>query len=490
MNILQMVEQKGITPKRVSSNKGGEYHSPCPSCGGENRFHVWPAQGDDGSFWCRGCDKGGDAVAYLRIYEGVACSAAHAILGRVCTSTTCQKIGRCRQGAGDGSQHNEGKTAAPVQPRSATWSPSEASAPEDLWREHAEKLVASAHEALLTCPERLAYLTARGLPAEAVVKYRLGWLAKDNYRSRESWGLPTELRPDGKPKKLYLPQGIVIPFYLGETILHRLRIRRDVVTGDEARYYWVPGSGNDVIVINPSARAFVVVESDLDGLMVDHAAGDLVGTIPLGTCSAKPKETAAELLRESLAILVALDFEPRQNQKTGVMENPGGQAAKWWTACFPQARRWPVPAGKDPGEAYQSGVLIRTWIMAGLPPVMMMPTRRKSLLQSVYEEAVEMKNRSSVAPQFDQDRAQQMISDTNSIISSSCPKGAMEWIDASRPEVAERLKSAGKAVDQAFETEDMARLTKVLTAWKQYHMRAFDIFEARPPVIERVTMEG
>lgn len=428
MNILQMVEQKGITPKRVSNNKGGEYHSACPACGGENRFHVWPAQGDDGSFWCRGCDKGGDAVAYLRIYEGMACSSAHATLGRVCTSATCSKIGRCRQGAGGGAKRDEGKTAAAVQPRGRDWSPSAAQSPENLWREHAEKLVLSAHEALLSSPDCLAYLAARGLPLEAVQKYRLGWLDKDNYRSREAWGLPTDLKANKKPKKLYLPMGIIIPFYV-EGQLHRLRIRRDVVTGDEARYYWVPGSGNDVVVINPDARAFVVVESDLDGLMVDHAAGDLVGSVPLGTCSAKPKELAAQILRKSLAILVALDFEPRQNQQTGRMENPGGQAAKWWLSNFSQALRWPTPVAKDPGEAYQAGIDIRTWVMAGLPPVMTMQTRGVSALAPAIEELRTMED----ARSFDQTRAQQMISDTHSLIASSCPKGAMDWIETTAP---------------------------------------------------------
>ena len=478
MNILQMVEQKGISLKQVSSNKGGEYHSACPACGGENRFHVWPAQGEDGSFWCRGCDKGGDAVAYLRIYEGMACSAAHATLGRECTSDTCSKIGRCRQGREVGGKRHEGTTAVPLQRRGADWTPGEAQPSSDLWREHAEKLVVSAHQALLECPERLAYLAARGIPAEAVVKYRLGWLEKDNYRSRESWGLPTELRPDGKPKKLFLPAGIVIPLHVGGSILYRVRIRRDVVSGDEARYYWVPGSGNDVVVINPSARAFMVVESDLDGLMVDHAAGDLVGTVPMGTCSAKPKETAAQILRSSAAILVALDFEPRQNQKTGIMENPGGQAAKWWTLNFSQARRWPVPSAKDPGEAYQTGVDIRAWVRAGLPPAMTVASKAQDVVFGSPLGA-------TTSCVFDRDAALQQISDTCSLVSSSSPKGALEWIYANRPDVVAYLETARAKIDQSFEHEDETELTGALDIYRKYHARAFDIFEAQPPLIER-----
>ena len=77
-----------------------------------------------------------------------------------------------------------------------------------------------------------------------------------------------------------------------------------------------------------------------------------------------------EHLSRALAILVALDHEPRQNQQTGRHENPGGKAARWWLEHFPRAQRWATPAGKYPGEYYQDhGGDIRAWVLAGLPPV-------------------------------------------------------------------------------------------------------------------------
>jgi hypothetical protein len=42
--LLGLVHQMGINPKRVSSTKGGEYKSPCPSCGGKDRFTIQPAR--------------------------------------------------------------------------------------------------------------------------------------------------------------------------------------------------------------------------------------------------------------------------------------------------------------------------------------------------------------------------------------------------------------------------------------------------------------
>jgi phage/plasmid primase-like uncharacterized protein len=66
--ILDILRRK-VEPSRVkhvSANKGGEYHSPCPVCGGNDRFHVWPNQdggetaqraGVPGTWWCRACDQ-------------------------------------------------------------------------------------------------------------------------------------------------------------------------------------------------------------------------------------------------------------------------------------------------------------------------------------------------------------------------------------------------------------------------------------------------
>ncbi|MHB8709839.1 MAG: CHC2 zinc finger domain-containing protein [Desulfuromonadales bacterium] len=347
-----------------------EWAGPCPACGGNDRFLVWVHRD---AWHCRGCNESGDAVAFLRKFDGKSCPESHTILGKDCDSSSCPVADRCRQG---GKQRQRPKPAvkplhapAPEAP-SPAFAPTEATPPAELWRAQADKLIARAHAALLENPEQLAYLAARGLPRAAVERYRLGWLAEDLYRPRAAWGLPPSLRDDGKPKKLWLPAGIVIPFFDADDHPDRIRIRRPRVKEGECRYYWVPGSGDDVPVLGADARAFAVVESDLDAFLVHWHAGDLVGAIPLGTCSAKPKEAALAALRGALAILVSLDHEPRHNQKTGCHENPGGQASRWWCEQFPRAKRWPTPAGKDPGEFFQDhGGDIRAWVLSGLPPV-------------------------------------------------------------------------------------------------------------------------
>jgi len=55
-NILTLIPT-GL--KRVSGHDGGEYAGPCPWCGGDDRFRVWPKTG---RYWCRQCDVKGDAI--------------------------------------------------------------------------------------------------------------------------------------------------------------------------------------------------------------------------------------------------------------------------------------------------------------------------------------------------------------------------------------------------------------------------------------------
>ncbi len=68
MTILDLLNSDGFQPKKIASTNGGEYAGVCPFCGGEDRFHVWPAEG---RYWCRKCEKKGDAIQYLRDKHGL-----------------------------------------------------------------------------------------------------------------------------------------------------------------------------------------------------------------------------------------------------------------------------------------------------------------------------------------------------------------------------------------------------------------------------------
>lgn len=373
---------RSITGYRKQSTKTWE--GPCPRCGGNDRFIVWV---NEDRFACRGCDFKGDVITWLREVEGKNCGEAFLAADRQCDSHDCDGHGKCaatREGARRAPRTDkQRKLQTPQAPeKQDDWKPVAAVTPAELWQERALKLVDEAHETLLDFYEKpwnsnatpipgtpAEFLADRGLPFGAVVKNCLGWLDKDLYKSRSSWGLaPTkEKRGGGQTSTLWIPLGLVIPTFQAG-VVHRIRIRRHKIKEGEPRYYWLEGSGDDTWILNPTARAFVVVESDLDGLLIDWHAGDLVGSIPLGSCSPRPKQNAAAILDTAVCILNSLDYEPRTNETTGRRENPGGENwLRFWKPRYPQAKRHPAPGGKDPGEAYQAGTNIRSWIIAGLP---------------------------------------------------------------------------------------------------------------------------
>jgi hypothetical protein len=323
----------------------------CPFHGEKSpSFHVKP---DRGLYHCFGCGAGGDIFDFY---------------GKINGLTFPQTVRRLatRYGVRLPDQRQEQPAAqtsvtVPAVKSAPGFTPVAATAPLSAWQEHAAKLVDYAHDQLLQTPEQMAYLAARGLDAVAVATYRLGWLAKDHYRVRSAWGLPAEISDKtGQPKKLWLPQGVVIPAYAADGTLHRVRIRCAVPQANAPRYYWVPGSGNDILTLRRlrtiGPEPVALVESDLDALLLHHLAGDIFTILSLGTCSARPRIETDALLKAASVILVALDSD-----KAGAENWP------WWRTTYHRAERWPCLKGKDPGEAWQQGEDLRAWLLAGLP---------------------------------------------------------------------------------------------------------------------------
>jgi hypothetical protein len=295
------------------------------------------------------CEKGGDLVEFYRWKDGLSYREACARAGKDAKTYAPQSSPTARHDAKSGG----------FVPRSSD--PVAIS-----WAEHAAKFADGCHAQLLNNQEQLDWLGSRGINGGLVAQFGLGWNAADTWRARESWGLPTVLRDDKKPKKLWLPQGLVIPQYLDGTVA-RLRIRRLNVDPKE-KYYVVPGSGREPFVTS-EASAYVVVESELDAISLAGVAGDLAAAISMGNSTAKPTEALWRLLQRAVHVSVALDSDtPRKNEQTGKMEAPGASASRWWIENVHAAERVPMIGGKDPGEAYQNGVDLRAWVLAGLPP--------------------------------------------------------------------------------------------------------------------------
>ncbi len=368
MNIIDLYIQDVGEPRRAGPR---ESQGPCPGCGGNDRFCLYPEQGGGmaqgmGTYHCghgkggNGCGKGGDVIQYLQDFR------------RMSFKDACGYLGLEVQGASNAMRYK-----APVTPRNSSarksFTPAELDYPahvEDpqLWSKKGMEFVERCHLALLDRQKTIDYLAGRGISLVSIKKYKLGFfegqerkgqLYQPSFRPWTAWGMRNEKKENGRGRMLMLPAGLVVP-YIVENMLHRLTIRllQPDPQNPKKKYHYVVGSMRDVWLSNPSAKAFVTSEAELDCIAVDEAAGDIVGTVGIGSTGVKPEKRAAEALSRSLCILNGLDYD-----------QAGAKAGGWWKETYPQSQRWPVPEGKDPGEAFAAGIDLRMWILAGLPPV-------------------------------------------------------------------------------------------------------------------------
>ena len=336
MTILELLEEDKIKGKWVNSSYGRKYESPCPGCGGDDRFQYWPEKADGEFFWCRKCGKGGNAISYLMHFRGMTYDQAYAVSG------IFPKRKSIRQ-----------RILHTVQPQHPY---SHYEPPLPLWQFQANAIAKWSKD----CLWKDAYVNwrkwlneDRGLNDETIQKSNLGWIPENLYLERSDWGLPEMLHEDGSVSKLWLPAGLVIPCHR-DGILQRLKIRRDD-PGDGLRYYMIQGSSSTPMIIG-NQEIYIIVESELDCLLLHQEAGDLVGVIALGSADMKPDKDIFDLLSHAKRILVSLDSD-----------EAGARASwKWWMANFPNAIRWPIIKGKDPTEAYLNGLNLREWIKAGI----------------------------------------------------------------------------------------------------------------------------
>lgn len=337
MNIKDLLEEDNFSCKYQAKTYEGIYSSPCPWCGGEDRFRCCPNQEGGGNWFCQKCKRSGGIIKYLTDFRKMSYAAAHALLGQF-----------------------PAQTRFTLRERDVTyideWTPNPSpEGPPNEWQQQAYKLIKSAEEYLWRpcCVNIRNMLHDRGLNDEIIKRTHLGWLWTDMYYQREDWGLLPELNKDGDPKKLFIPAGLVIP-YAREGKILKVKIRRSDPQ-DKMKYYMLPGSSNLPIILG-KGKCAVVLESELDAFLVYQEAGDLVSAISLGSAQNRPDTSTTVILNRAEIILVSLDSD-----QAGADSYWG-----WWKSHFPNCKRWPTPFGKDPTEAYQKRLNLRDWIQAGI----------------------------------------------------------------------------------------------------------------------------
>ena len=320
--------------KRIASTGGGEYAGPCPRCGGRDRFHV----NVSGWWFCRRCHpKRGDVIEYVRWRDGVD------------FKTACERLGVVLE--------REGRTASPAaasKPAPARPVP-RAAPPNPAWQARARAFLEQAEHTLWSEAGRraLAYLREkRGLTDETIRRRRLGFHPQDAWEERETWGLAPAVE-GGKPKRVWLPRGIVIPCIVEGDIWY-VKVRR--ATG-KPKYLNVAGGEPALFGIETleGKRVAVLTEGEFDAMLLHQEAGDLVGVATMGGVQTRPAGRWALALLPLRRILIAFDGD--------AVGNTWAKHLLWEIA---RAERLPLPPGMDVTDYYLSGGDLRAWVMKGI----------------------------------------------------------------------------------------------------------------------------
>jgi len=349
-DLLSLVEQKGLQPRRVSSSKGGEFACACPMCGGDersDRFRIWPEQGDGGKWWCRQCDIGGDCIEFLRKASGLSFKEAAEVMGKKTQTQAAVRTPRAPQLV----------TAPQAQAKDVTLPPA-------AWMARARTVVDTAHQALLSSIDQIQWLADRGINKQFAIRFSLGWLSTDYMRPYPAWGMPAETWDNGRPKLLRVPLGLVIPWIDGGNVL-RLRVRQPE---RDPKYLVIPGGAKDpqpLMVIDTlwsgPHRAVILCEAELDAILLAQEVGDIVAVVPLGSAQTRPHDARSlEMVRGAAWVGLWLD-----------RDDAGDKGTAAWLADYQTAQDIrPQGTGKqDPGEFFKEGKSIREHVLRVLPPV-------------------------------------------------------------------------------------------------------------------------
>jgi len=349
-NILRLIENETGLTFRL---KGKEAHGACPFCGDApaspkrgagppDRFVIWP---ETDRYWCRQCEKQGDSIQFLRDFRNFTFAQAVEYLGVTVEKNSCD-----RQNDNNDNNHNNHNNN-----NNHNYNVEPQSPPCDQWLEQAWKHLLDWEDALFADnppPARRWLNQARGLTDTTLIAHRLGYNPVDRYVERADWGLPPEEDKSGRPKGLWLPRGVVIPWIVdGE--LWGLRIRRP--EGDP-KYYWMPG-GTPALYNSQSltpGRPVALLEGEIDALSIQQQAGDIASAVATGSTQGGRRLKWIARLSLASQVLIAYDTD-----------DAGDKASVYWRDALENARRW-RPYWGDANEMAVNGVNLRNWVASGL----------------------------------------------------------------------------------------------------------------------------
>jgi DNA primase len=322
-----------------------EYHGNCPWCGGVDRFAFWSSGRYSCSIRASGCGRAGrDVLDFLREYEGLNFIEACNVLGIEPVSE----------------YHRLARGSAPASDEP----------PCQKWQERAGAVLHLAERLLWSGRGEgaLAYLRGRGLTDETIRTARLGYIPLTHqgrwYRDTSKlWGLASEDERNGEDVGVWLPEGIVIPWF-ADGQLWKLNVRRlrGVRDGD-AKYVQVRGSREGLYNVDALRveRPVILCESEFDALAGEQACGDLAAFAATGATTRARRDRWLARIGLASHVLVAYDDDPPDRNR----KRAGDEGAAYWVKALPHALQW-LPWAHDVNEMLQRGQDLRAWATLGV----------------------------------------------------------------------------------------------------------------------------
>lgn len=230
--------------------------------------------------------------------------------------------------------------------------------PSPIWQGKARALVDWCHQQLWKDASALSALYKRGLEDNTIKRFKMGYCPKNIWRAYSEWGLDTELKPNGKPKMIWMPHGLTLPWFDQSEKILKINIRRlDWHENDNyGKYIKIPGSMQcPAIYGDPSLKVGIILESEFDALLIHQEAGDFCFCIATGGSTQPLDQLTDQVIRKCPLIMFCPD-----------VDKAGAKFLERLQKTYTKGILWPAPFGKSPGDAFTDHKInLREWILQG-----------------------------------------------------------------------------------------------------------------------------
>lgn len=349
-DLLQRINLRDLAESAGAKFPGMKNSSACPLHKGNNptSFHIYTGSDGIPRWHCfTGCRTGGDAIKFYMTWQGVDFRTA---------------IRELEEYAGKLPAIATGSTA-PL--------PEERVAPSEKWQARCQEFLRFAQDELWGNDAALRYLTEmRGLNTATIGSWGLGYNPRDVWDTEGVYGLD-------EGKKVWLPQGIVIPGWRNDA-LYYVKIRRPI--GEDmlacgfvptrpdllpnVKYASIRGGRQVAFGETHLAQrsTLVLVEGEFDAMLLHQVCGTRVDVLTLGGAAARLTTGDLMTLATYQRIIAAHDSDQAGDRARVLLAQVSGRII-----AHP-------PTAKDVTAMWREGgdIELHRWI-AGAPVVVTPP---------------------------------------------------------------------------------------------------------------------